>query len=374
MARTHRHLWPQIVGWENLLASYFRCRRRKRFKRGAVEFDFRAMDNLLESQRLLRSARWQPGAYRQFQITDPKPRTISAAPFADRVVHHAIVRVLEPLFDKRFIDDSYACRRGKGTHRAIRRAQYFLRRFPWYLKTDIVKFFPSIDHTLLLECLSRVVVDEEVQRLIGKILASGSVLSEQKTGPVWFPGDDLLDALRPRGLPIGNLTSQFFANVFLDPIDHYIKEDLRVPGYVRYADDLFLFGHSKQELRLVERRLRERLAEQRLKLHDNKTHVCPSAKGVGYLGLRVWSDSKKLSTQAIRRFQRRRRRMEYQFLQAEKTCFNVEASLRCWLNWAEQCNSFAIKKTLIGKVRLRRGTGQMQKKSRRRRGGSDLDI
>jgi RNA-directed DNA polymerase len=246
MARTYRNLWPDVVRWENLLLAYRKCRRRKRYKIVATEFDFRWEENLLQLQRELCDGTYEPGEYRHFYISEPKPRKISAAPFRDRVVHHALVTVLEPLFERRFIYDSYACRRGKGTHRALDRTQKYLRRFDWCLKTDVVRFFPNVDHQLLFQQISKTIQDRRVLDLIAVILRSGEgVLSAEATQHL-FPGDGLFSVLRPRGLPIGNLTSQFFANVYLDSVDHHIKEQLQVPGYVRYADDLLLFGDTKE--------------------------------------------------------------------------------------------------------------------------------
>jgi RNA-directed DNA polymerase len=356
MAKTVRNLWSSVVSWDNLLLAYNRCRRRKRYKRRATQFEHLAMDQLLQLQQDLAAETWQPGKYHHFQITDPKPRLISAAPFPDRVVHHAVVNVLEPIFERRFIFDSYACRKGKGTHRAIARAQHFLRRFPYYLKTDIVKFFPSVDHEIMLARLAKVIADPALLRLIGRIIDSGAGIHADEMAPAWFPGDQLLDAARPKGLPIGNLTSQFFANVLLDPVDHFIKEVLQVPGYVRYADDLLLFGATKQELWQVRESLQLRMNENRLRLHKHKTHVRPSSSGVLFLGLRVWPDQIRLSQQAIKRFNRRRRRMQHEFSNGQINCKTVQDSVRCWSAWAEQANASQIRKTLVRKIRLKRNS------------------
>ena len=139
MARTYRNLWPQVVSWNNLVVAYQKCRRRKRYRRQATEFDFAWEANLLRLQHDLASGEYEPGGYRHFYVHEPKRRKISAAPFRDRVVHHAVVNVLEPLYERRFLYDSYACRKGKGTHRAIQRAVYYLRRSTYFLKTDIIR-------------------------------------------------------------------------------------------------------------------------------------------------------------------------------------------------------------------------------------------
>lgn len=328
------------------MAAYRSCRRRKRYRQPACEFDFHWEQNLLNLQRELQRDCYEHGPYYHFHIREPKPRLISAAPFRDRVVHHAVVNILEPIFERRFIHDSYACRVGKGTHRAIQRTQHFLRRFPWCLKTDIVKFFPSVDHEFLCEVIRRTVSDDRVIALIHLILASGADLPDGPA-PHWFPGDDLLAPLRPRGLPIGNLTSQFFANVFLDPVDHFIKERLQVPGYVRYADDLLLFGHSKTQLWQVRDALAARLAKSRLLLHPHKTHVQPTSRPVTYLGFQVGRHERRMSQQGIRRFIRRMRRMRHEFETGTLDLREIPVSLQAWQAHLRGVNSYAIQQILL---------------------------
>ncbi len=347
MAQTYRNLWPQVVSWENLLRAYRKCRRRKRYRQPATEFDFAWEEHLLRLQRDLVDGTYEHGPYRHFQISDPKPRQISAAPFRDRIVHHALVSVLEPIFERGFIHDSYACRVGKGTHRALQRVQYFQRRYPWCLQTDIVKFFPSVDHEILLTTIRRRIADRQVLGLIEAILATGDDALGADVAPAWFGGDDLLGALRPRGLPIGNLTSQFFANVLLDPMDHYVKESLGIPGYVRYADDLLLFGESKPQLWDCASRLAERLGSYRLRLHPRKTHVSPTDGDLTYLGFRVSRQGLRLSQQGLRRFIRRSRRQRRQFENGEFSLRDVPASITAWKSHLQRSNSRSISRALI---------------------------
>ncbi len=355
MARTYRHLWAQVTSWENLVAAYRRCRRRKRYRQPATEFDFAWEENLLRLQRDLLDGSYAHGAYYHFHITDPKPRKISAAPFRDRIVHHALVSVLEPIFERQFVFDSYACRLGKGTHRAIRRAQHFQRRFPWCLKTDIVRFFPNVDHQILLGVLTKRIADEKVVRLIELIVRSGEGVLVEEATQCWFPGDDLLAVLRPKGLPIGNLTSQFFANVFLDPVDHFIKEQLRIPGYVRYADDLLLFGDSRDTMWEASRLLSEELRHKRLQLHPDKTHVSPTLQPITFLGLRVAPNELRLSQQSIHRFSKRIRRQKYAFAQHELDFSDISSSLHAWLAHCKHTNSSGVRKCLAKHLGFRRG-------------------
>jgi RNA-directed DNA polymerase len=352
MAKSYRNLWPAIVSWPNLVGSYQKCRRRKRYKPEAAEFDYAWETNLLLLKQDLEDGSYRPGRYRHFFIFEPKRRKISAAPFRDRVVHHAVVRVLEPIFERRFIFDSYACRRGKGTHRALDRAQGYLRRYPYYLKTDIVRFFPNVDHQVLLSVLSRHIADERAMRLIERIVASGDGILRDEATTDYFRGDDLFAALRPKGLPIGNLTSQFFANVLLDVIDHFIKERLGVPGYVRYADDFVLFGDSKQQLWQWCDAVREQLVALRLRLHPDKTQVRPCRLGLRFLGCNLHRDGRRLPREVLHRFSRRIRCWRWLKKQGSLSLGDVRGSLKSWLPYACGANSTGIRREMWKRLRF----------------------
>jgi len=212
-----------IYRFENLLDAAAKAAKGKRGKSSVAAFEYRLADELLMLQQELKAGSYTPGAYTHFYIHDPKRRRISAAPFRDRVVHHALCNVIEELFERHFIADSYANRKGKGTHRAVTRVQAHARRYRYALRLDIVKYFPAIDHEILLRCLACVVSDADTLALIATIIASGDGILDQEYQPTLFEGDDLLALCRPRGLPIGNLTSQFWANCYLHPIDLFIK-------------------------------------------------------------------------------------------------------------------------------------------------------
>jgi len=230
-----------IHSWENIYNAWRRASRGKRGINTAANFEYKLEDNLLKLRREFIEQTYQPGGYYSFYIHEPKKRLISAAPFRDRVVHHALCRIIEPIFERSFIFDSYANRIGKGTHRAIKRAQHFSRKYKYVLQCDIEQFFPAIDHEILLNTLSYKIRDQKILWLISKIIDSGINVNSEVYNMKYFPGDDLLSALRPRGLPIGNLTSQFWANCYLNPLDHFIKRELRCRGYLRYVDDFILF-------------------------------------------------------------------------------------------------------------------------------------
>jgi hypothetical protein len=201
-------------------------------------FEYPLADHLLELQSQLLSSSYQPGQYEHFTIHEPKRRKISAAPFRDRVVHHALCNIIEPRFERRFIPDSYANRLGRGSHRAVDRFQQFACRYTYALRLDIVKHFPSIDHEILQTILAKGIPEEDVMELVDKIIASGDGVLDEEYEMCWFPGDDLLACCRPRGLPIGNLTSQFWSNCYLHPFDQFVKRELSCPAYLRYVDDI----------------------------------------------------------------------------------------------------------------------------------------
>ena len=352
IVRTYSNLWPRLLSWDNLLLAYHRARRRKRYKRVAVEFDFAWESNLLQLQRELQSGEYAPGVYRHFIIHEPKRRKISAAPFRDRVVHHALVNVLEPIFERRFIFDSYACRRHKGTHRALDRAQGYLRRFPYFLKTDIVKFFPSVDHAVLLELIRRRVADEQVLQLLAKILATGAGVFDDDVPKTYFPDDDLFAVARPRGLPIGNLTSQFCANVLLDPLDHFLKEELRVEGYVRYADDLVLFGRDKVVLWQARDAVSKQLQSLRLRLHGAKTYISSARRGLKFLGFVMYPTDRRLQQSALLRFNRRVKQLRWAYKRRRLTAPQLGVSVRAWLAHAGHANSRGISRVLLRRARF----------------------
>jgi Reverse transcriptase (RNA-dependent DNA polymerase) len=236
----------RVALWDNLLDAWRKAARGKRGHQPAAGFEHQLADRLLELQDDLLSRRYQPGPYVHFQIHEPKLRKISAAPFRDRVVHHALCNVIEPWFERRFIFDSYANRVGKGTHRALDRLQHFARRYRYVLRLDVVTYFPSINHAILRNVLGRVIRDDDLLWLVDTVIGSGAGVLEDHYQMAWFPADDLLSVLRPRGLPIGNLTSQFWSNCYMNPLDHFIKRELGCHGYVRYVDDLALFSDSKK--------------------------------------------------------------------------------------------------------------------------------
>jgi RNA-directed DNA polymerase len=285
--KRHGNLWPQIISFENLLAAARKAQRSKRYRDNVLEFNDGLEPNLLQLQATLQNHSYQPGAYRNFEIFEPKPRIISAAPYPDRVVHHALCAIIAPIFERTFIDDSYANRVGYGTHRALRRCTAFCANNFYVLQCDIRKYFPQIDHLILKDLIRRKIKCPDTLWLIDLIIDNSQHIDND---PVYFPGDDLLTPhQRQRGLPIGNLTSQFFANVYLNGFDHFVKENLHIKNYLRYVDDFILFATDRAQLVAAQPEIIEYLATIRLQLHPAKTQLVRTYDGVNFVGFRAFS-------------------------------------------------------------------------------------
>jgi hypothetical protein len=287
--KRHGHLFERICSFENLTAAAARAARGKKAKPGVALFLQDIEDRVIELETSLKDKTYQPKPYRVFEICDPKERMICAADFRDRVVHHALCNELEPLFERSYIHDTYACRPAKGTHAAVTRTQHFLRRFPYYLKLDIHKFFDSVDHAILTSLIERKVKDPDAMWLTKEII--------DHQVP-WTP--------RGKGLPIGNLTSQHFANDYLSGLDHFVKEHLQVSGYLRYMDDMVLFDRQKEKLWNAAERLERYLAEQlALRIKEGTVVLAPSLQGLSFLGFRIFPGVIRIQRKGWRRFRRK---------------------------------------------------------------------
>ena len=354
MPKSYRHLFEHMTTFEALHAAYRRARRGKRRRPDVAGFEFRCEEQLLRLQEQLLDGSYRPGAYRSFRITENgKQRVISAAPFRDRVVHHALCAVLEPIWEPRFIHDSYASRPGKGTHAALDRAQHFARGHRFVLSVDVQQFFPSIDHALLRGMLARHVADKRVLTLIDHILAGGRETLRDEYRMAYFPGDDLFAAERPRGLPIGNQTSQFWANVFLHPLDMWIKQQLGCRASLRYCDDLLLFHDNKATLHGWRTALIERAATLRLTVHERRAHVAPTSCGVSFLGWRVFPFRRRLKWRNVLAFARRFRRARAAYAARQLTLYEMHSQVRGWIAHARHGDTKALRRSLL-RVRLPR--------------------
>ena len=364
-----------IYDWENLLLAYRKASKGKRGLADVAAFEYKLEDNVLRLQHELKEQTYQPGAYHSFYIHDPKKRLISAAPFRDRVVHHALCNLIEPIFEKSFISDSYANRIGKGTHKAINRAQQFARRFKYVLTCDVKQFFPSIDHEILktslratllgfaakqslttkeiasgvvsTACVSTTSSQHDVLLLIEKILQSGAGVLQEEYEMMYFEKDNLFAINRPRGLPIGNLTSQFWANCYLNPFDHFVKRQLRCKGYIRYVDDFLLFSNSKQELNHWRKQIIQELSKFRLTLHENKCQGRPVTEGIPFLGFIIFPNHKLLKQQKGIAFQRKYKILRKEFGLRKISFEKITSSVQGWVNHVRYADTWRLRLAIL---------------------------
>jgi len=324
----HGELWTRLISWENLFSAHRAASKGKRYRPAALRFSAQLEENLINIQNHLIWYSWQPGEPREFRVVDPKPRLIQAPPYADRVVHHALVNAIEPLFERRFIYDSYACRRGKGVHAAIQRLQYFLRvaQRRWgsvcVLQMDISKYFASISHDRLMSVLRRSIPDADVLWLCEAIIRAG--------------GNNGI------GIPVGALTSQLFANAYLDRLDHFVKDDLGERYYLRYMDDFVVLGPDSKSMRALRLRI-ERWLDEELGLRVNpKSDVYPAKAGVDFCGYRTWSTHILPRKRNVKRARKSLRGLRRRFERGEIAICQLRQRMSSFMGYLKHCNSLAI--------------------------------
>ncbi|MFA5714532.1 MAG: reverse transcriptase/maturase family protein [Candidatus Paceibacterota bacterium] len=289
--KAFNNLFPQVCFFNNIHLAYLKARKNKRYKKDILMFSLNLEDNLLEIKRELEDGTYKHGAYREFIVEDSKKRLLKAPIFKDRVVHHALCNIIETIFEKTFIFDSYACRKNKGTHRAIKRLNYFLKNNKdlYCLKCDVSKYFDSVNHVILLSLIKKKIKDKRIIWLIEEILTSSF---SKKEGT---------------GIPIGNLTSQLFANIYLSRLDYFAKNLLREKMYLRYMDD-FLFLGGKHRMRVVAKKSSHFLfKELKLEINSKKSNVFPAKKGIDFLGYVVFEHHILLRKSTVKRFLKKSR-------------------------------------------------------------------
>ena len=335
--KRYGNLWDRLIDWQNLALAARKARRGKR-DRGAVQrFEFDLERQLLLLRQELADGTYRPGGFRTHWITRPKPRLISAAPYRDRVVHHALMNILEPILDRHFHPHSYACRQGKGAHAAADRVQTLLGKHRFYLQCDVRKFFPSIDHEILKGMFRRLIKDGRVLELMDRIVDASN---EQEAVCEYFDGDSLFTPIQRRhGVPIGNLTSQWFANGYLTGLDHFVTSGLGLGGYVRYCDDFVICHSNREQLRATATAVSDYLAGVRLRLHEGKLHMRPSRNGLTFVGYRIWSTHRLVRKSNVRQFRRRVGWMRKAYSDGRIDFGDIKRRLDSWMGHARQANS-----------------------------------
>ena len=340
MPKTYKNLWEGIIGWDNLYTAYLEARKRKRYKAGVLRFNANLEENITNIQNHLMWGSWRPSKWKEFMVYEPKRRLIQAPPFKDRVVHHALASVISPLFERKFIFDSYACRQGKGFHQAAKRVQTFLQKArvdgetTYVLKADISKYFHSIDHDALSRIFSRTIRDERVLALSNHIIR-----------------DAEFDKC---GIPLGSLTSQIYANIYLDQLDHYVKDTLGVKYYCRFMDDFIIVCNDKKYLWLLLSEI-EHFLTNKLKLTLNpKTAIFPSVRGVDFCGYRVWVNHILPRKKNIRRARRSFAKLTRAYSKGEVSLEKVKACIMSFLGYTKHCNSYITTQNILNETILRR--------------------
>ena len=362
--RRYGQLWDRIASWENLVLAARKAQRGKR-DRGCVQrFNFQQERELLRLSAELERGTYLPGGFRTHWITRPKPRLISAAPYRDRVVYHALMNVLEPILDRHFHPHSYACRKGKGTHAAADRLQDLMGRRRHMVQCDIRKFFPSIDHDVLKTIFRRLIKDRRVIDLLDLIVDGSNV---QERAVEWFEGDHLWTPTeRRRGLPIGNLTSQWFANWYLSGLDHFITSHLGIGGFVRYCDDFIILHDDRERMKDAVGQIRDYLAGLRLRIHENRIAVTPTKSGVTFVGYRIWPTHRLIRKSNVRQFRRRVRWMRKAYGDGRIEWGDVKPRLASWIGHARQANSERLLRRMTREWVFTRGEAERVSRFARR--------
>ncbi len=352
------NLWSQVTDWQNLYCAARKAQRGKRYRDNVLAFNYNLENELFTLQYELRSRTYQPGAYRTFRILDPKPRLISAAPYRDRVVHHALCNVIVPLIEKTFISDSYANRVGYGTHRALKRFTEFARGSKYVLQCDIAKYFPSIDHQVLKQILRRKLKCQDTLWLIDTIVDNSNA---QEVVPEFLSENELkLFEPRRKGLPIGNLTSQFFANCYLNGFDHFVKEKLKASKYLRYVDDFALFSDDYDYLQQAWLEIQGYLATLRLTLHPVKTQLFATENGANFVGFRILPDRIRVRSDNLRRARKRLQQYEKDYAAGLLSLKQLKQNLQSWQAHLNHGDTYRLQQQIWDKYQFVRFESKVQ--------------
>jgi len=336
-------LFERAVGFLPIVRAARRAGRGKPLSDAAASFLFDLEPEALRLESELDAGTYRPGPYRTFLITDPKRRLISAAPFRDRVVHHAVCAVLEPVLERYAVHDSYACRKGKGTLAALDRAQILSTRSSWFLKLDIRHLFETMNHSILKDALRRRIKDARFLELLFRIIDAGA------------PGSPA-----GVGLPIGNLTSQHFANFFLGAVDHFVLERVGVEGYCRYMDDFLIFGSGPDVLRRQHDVIEAFLgSDMDLILNSRVTRLDRVSSGVPFLGFRIWPETIRMDRVRVRRFRRKISGLEQKLREGGMDEAAASRSAASLIGWTMHGNTSSFRRSFFDR-RGEDGEGTVQ--------------
>ena len=345
-----------VADYENLHLAYLKASKARRKRHDIACFGMHWEDHLLQLRDDLLSGHYRPGGYKLFTVHEKKTRLIMAAPFIDRIVHHAICNLLTPVLERSMVASSCANRVGKGTSAGLELFGKFALKYDYVLKCDIRRFFASIDRAVLMESLQPKIDDRRLYELVSAIIA---IAPEYGIEFDYFPGDSLLAPCEHnRGLPIGNMTSQTWANWYLNGFDHYIMDYLGFGAYLRYVDDFAVFSSSKASLNRLKEDVAQYLERLRLRIHPEKSRVYRVTDGVPFLGFRHYRGYRTLQKQNIRRFKRRLREKLKQVCIGQDILTSIRNSIAGWSGHARMGDTWRLRESLCRKLAQWRGLGE----------------
>lgn len=340
--KRHYDLVHQYTSFENLHRAHLLARKGKQDRAEVMRFSQDLEGNLFQLQRELSDGTYRTGDYRYFRVFEPKERTVAALPYRDRVAQHAVIGSIEPIFERTFHHDSYACRPGKGMHAGADRAQQFLRQVErshgqaYVLKADISKYFNSIDHGVIKKLFRRRIGCPATLATLDEIIDSTAVIGD----------------LAPKGLPIGNLTSQLAANVYLHELDDFVKHGLREKRYLRYMDDFCVMHHDKEHLHEVRTQIEHFLWDQLRLKTNHKTQVFPVSKATGrgldFLGYKIWPHARRVRKDSVLRMRKKMKRMQRHYAQGRIELGEVRAVVASWVGHVSHADSENLRAELLG--------------------------
>ncbi len=344
-----------------VVRAWHRALRGKRSRADVARYSCDAEARLVALHRRLADGRWRPGPYRVFTVREPVVRTIAALPFEDRIVQHALMGVVAPRITRCLAPQTFACIPGRGSHGALASARESTRLRRWCLRLDVRKFFPSVDHGVLRAALSA--LQRPGEQWIGAL--EGLLLDHQgpfERAKFWFPGDDLLAGLRPRGIPIGNLTSKWWANLLLSPLDHLLANHLGVRDFVRYMDDLVIFDDSRSRLESIWRRCDESLTRLRLRAHPIKCGIVATRDGVDFLGFRLRRTdggvAVRIADASVDRFRERMGDLVARYAVDAVEAETVRSHIAAWMGHAGHGHTRALCETVLSEFVFVRTSGR----------------
>ncbi len=337
------NIYSKIYDFENICIAHKKACKCKRYNDEVLEFGSKLEENIINIQNHLMWKSYECGEYRKFKVYEPKERLVMALPFKDRVVQHALNNIIEPIFDKSFIYHSYACRRGKGVHQASQQLTEWLYNMNlshgeniYFIKADISKYFINIDHEILKKIIRKKIKCEDTLHLIETIINHNGTEGELK------------------GIPVGNLTSQLFANVYLNELDKFVKETLKIKYYMRYMDDFLIFSSNKEELREI-LALTTGFLQTNLKLTLNpKTGIFKAKNGVDFVGYRHWYTHKKMRKANLKRIRNKIKKYNKMYSNGEIDFEKVNRSVQSWLGHIKHANTYNIRKKILASIVLKR--------------------